>query len=886
MNKILLYLKDIKIYFRQHQVKVFFGLALLLGGVLHGYNLFHYPYFESDEGTYIVQAYSVREQSELTPYLYWYDHPPLGWFTIAAAVNLLQGDWNFFGNSLYTGRALMWLVHMFQIGLVFFLAQRFTRSPFLAFLTVVLFTTSPLAVYFQRRVLLDNLMTLWVLCSVAVLQLSTVRLRHVLMSGVFFGLALTTKITAVMFAPAIIYLIIVARWRIQAGFRLLGWCVTSGAIFSLWFIYAAIKTELIPAEDGSRVSLIGTILYQASRGTGKSFWEAGSSFRDNLFNWMILDSTYVFIFAIGLLVALFITVFSKEFRWLGLATILYFVFIIRGGIVIGFYVLPLIPFIALSIVVGIHLAYNKIKPNVAIPKLGYLMTGLILVSSIVCIYHYQPKVTKYLTVDETSNQIEALNWIKENLPADAKIITDIYGLTELKNPEYYNDKSFVNAEWYFKVARDPAVRFDKYRDDWRNFDYVFISHEMLYQSSIAELPIVKDAIRNSEPVMRWDKNANSFIDIQNFLTTNGDWAALYKINNNSRTQLLYAWNYFRDNFIVSYGQVVDPQLGVTTSEGQSYAMLRAALMNDHDSFDGLWAWTQHHMQHRLNDELISWLWKDGAQVDSANAADADVDIALALIFASQRFNEPRYLEDAKTIIADIWRQDVVQINGRYYLLPMEKSLARRDNYYLLNPSYFSPAHYRVFAEVDSERREEWLQLAEDTYDVLGADLPPNWLLVNDSTGELSSASQYIQQANVDNFGYDAFRTLWRVALDYSWYKTPAAEQYLASTGKLFEADWKNQGSFADSYAQNGERLTANYNPAVASGIMMAINTSASPQLSSEVYNRLFLDSLVLNEEKEIAYWSDPENYYELNWMWFGSALYNDNFPNLWQTYNN
>jgi endo-1,4-beta-D-glucanase Y/4-amino-4-deoxy-L-arabinose transferase-like glycosyltransferase len=864
---------------RRVSTPALFVVALLLAGFLHGYNAFYYPYFESDEGTYLFQAFAVKEYGELSIYTYWYDHPPFGWITIAAWVDLLQGDWNFFGNSLNTGRALMLLLHLVQVSLIFFIVNRVSRSPWLAFMAIIIYSTSPLAVYFQRRVLLDNLLTTWVLLSVAILFLQRVQLRHVVMSGVFFGLAMITKITTVMFSPAILFLLLTAKWNIHRGFRLLAWSLVVSSIFSLWLIYAAINTELVPAPEGERVSLIGTILFQASRGTEVPFWHQGSSFMDNVVNWMVLDETYVYLVGFGLVVALLLALFSAQYRFFGLATLLYFLFLIRGGIVIGFYILPMLPFIAMSIVFGADIAIRWLRKR-GVPVFAIASIFLVLVGTYA--YHYYPKAIKYLTVDETSNQIEALRWVKRELPEDTRIIVDIYGMTELLNPSFENNKKFTIADWYFKVAMDPAIRYEKYLDDWRNFDYVLISHEMIYQSSLNELPVVYDAIRNSEPVMRWDQNSTTFVDVQKFISTNGDWVALHRINNSTRTQLLYAWNYFRDNFIVSYGQVIDPQANVTTSEGQSYGMLRAALMNDSEAFKGMWLWTQHHLQHRLNDRLISWRWQDGTQTDSANATDADLDIALALIFASQRFDEPSYLDDARAIINDIWEHTVVSINGRYHLLPMEKSLARRDNYYLLNPSYFSPAHYRIFAEVDSERQSEWLQLAEDTYLVLGNRMPTNWLMVNDKTGALSSASPYITQGSADSFGYDAFRTFWRVALDESWYKSEDAERYLKNVSRPFVSEWQQYGSFGDLYTAQGGRIRDTSNPAIAAGILSALKVGAPQQVSSDVYAKLFAETLVIDEESEYAYWLSPDNYYESNWIWFGVALYNNNLPNLWR----
>jgi len=871
----------------RHKTKVIFGLVFTLVAFLHSYNMFYYPYFESDEGTYMTQAFSVRENAELTPYVYWYDHPPFGWFILASWVTLLGGNWDTFGNSLYTGRVLMFLFHLIQVSIIFYLVRRLTASPWLAALAVLLYSVSPLASYFQRRILLDNIQTTFVLLSVLMLYLPQVKLRHVLMSGFFYGCAVVTKITAVMFGPAFLLLLLTSKWAVHKGFRTFGWLLTSGAIVSLWLIFALIKTELFPGAD--RVSLLGSLQYQASRGTGAQFWEAASSFRDNIVHWLILDSTYVYICAFGLVAAFIIAVFKPKYRFFGLAALGYFVFLIRGGVVIGFYILPFLPFMAMSIALLVGTIKTDILDRLRVPQIF----SVIVFASFLVVYtlHYAPKVHKYLTVDETSNQIAALKWVKENLPADAKIITDVYGLTELRNPDYVNTKVFNNADWYFKVAMDPAIRYTKYRDDWRNFDYILISHEMLYQSRINKLPVVTEAIRNSVPVIKWDKNSTSFTDIQNFITTNGDWVSLHRINNNTRTQLLFAWNHYKKNFILSYGQVVDPQTGFTTSEGQSYAMLQAVQMNDRDAFNGIWQWTQHHMQHRVDDSLLSWQWKDDRQTDSANATDADVDIALALIFASQVFDNSQYLEDARKIIADIWRKNVVAINGTYYLLPLEKTLSARSGGYLLNPSYFSPAHYRIFAEVDIGRATEWNKLATDTYKTLnqirvrgGVGLPPNWIFVNDKTGALLSASQYITAGGADYFGYDAFRTLWRVGLDYAWYDSPESIAYLADVSTQFEREWVERRSFGDLYLTSGQRISNNQNLAVASGILAALNVSSDAQVSSDIYNTVFVDNLVVEEEVEYAYWGEPGNYYSANWTWFGMALFNDNFPNLWQFY--
>jgi endo-1,4-beta-D-glucanase Y/4-amino-4-deoxy-L-arabinose transferase-like glycosyltransferase len=891
-NTIVRLVKNSLAYFQLHIGVVLLVVSLLVAGGLHGFNMLYYPYFESDEGTYLSQAASVAQDGQLAPYTYWYDHPPLGWLTIAAVTTLWGGDWNLFGSPLYTARFVMFLLHLIQVALLYFIVTRVTRSPWLGFTATLLFAVTPLATYFQRRILLDNLMVTWLMLSIAILYVREIKMRHVIMSGVFFGCAVLTKITAVMFGPAFLYLLIAANWNIHRGFRTLGWLITSIGIFSTWILYSIIKTEFLPSPTGEKVSLLGGILFQLTRESGTHFWEQGSSIRTNMESWLVLDEMALYMVVAGVIAAIVLTVFEKRYRFFGIATILYVLFLIRGGIVFNFYILPLLPFIAISIVASMELVYRTVPAKFTGKKLISTLFLVLFIGSFIAFFI--PGIHRYLTVDETTNQMEALRWIKNNLPEDAFILMDVYGMTELRDPNFVNEKIFRNADWYFKVSKDPAIRFEKYRDDWRNFDYVLISHEMLYQASLHQLPVADEAIRNSQPIMRWDENSTSFIDVQRFISTNGDWAALHQVNNSTKTQLLYAWNHYRDTYIHSYGQVVDPQTELTTSEGQAYAMLRAALMNDKDAFKGIWLWTQHHLQHRLDDTLLSWKWSDGKQLDGANATDGDLDAAVALIFASKIFNNEEYLDDAQELIDDIWRQTVVSIRGTQYLLPAERSLVSRGDYYLLNPSYFSPAYYRLFAEVDTTRAADWLKLADDTYTVLerlqaqnngNAVLPPNWILVHRRTGALQSAAPYITAGASDRFGYDAFRTIWRVALDVEWYDTPRGRVYLRKIGPTFEQEWRTRQAFGDLYSTTGARVRADENLAISAGILSGLGFSSDAALSSQIYNDLFVERMTILEEEEYAYWDDPENYYDANWVWFGLALFNGNMQNLWDFYN-
>lgn len=885
----MLLLKRLSELSKNNQAVILLIFVLFFAGFLHGHNSLYYPYFESDEGTYLSQASFVKMDGKLSPYTYWYDHPPAGWFAIGLWADLLGGDWNIFGSSLASGRVFMLFLHLIQISIIFFISKRLTKSNWIAFFVCILYSISPLSTFFQRRVLLDNLMTTWVLVSLALLHLRTIRLRHILMSGFFFGIAVMTKVTAVMFGPAFLYLLLTEKWLVRRNFRVAGWLGVSISVTLLWPIYALIKTEFWPSHDGSKVSLIETTLFQASRGAGVPFWNPESSFLENLDAWFLLDETFVYVIGFTLSASLFMLFFSSKYRFYAMASILYFIFLIRGGIVLGFYILPLLPFL-MFVIAGlmeiIDVWFRKVNLK-EVPALFFIVSLLFLN------IHYPQKIEGYLTVDETSNQMEALVWVKENLPEDTIIMIDIYGMNELLDPGFVNQKRFLNADWYVKVAKDPEIRFDKYRDDWRNIEYILISHEMLFQAERGNLSVVKDAIRNSRPVMRWVDNSTAYVDIQNFISTNGDWAALYKVNDSFETQLFYAWNNYKDNFIRSYGQVVDPQLDQTTSEGQAYAMLMASLMNDKDTFLGVWLWTQHHLQHRIDDRLISWRWVDDVQIDSNNATDADIDIALALLFGYKMFGEQQYLSDAKGIISDIWRQTVVEIGGRHYLLPMEKKSATRGSEYLLNPSYFSPAHYRLFAQVDNNPEHDWIKLADDSYYLLDqikrmprntSGLPPNWLLVNMDNGRLSYADKHFPEQRASYFGFDSFRVIWRLAMDVTWYDSQDGKDYLSGLSDFFEGEWNRRGNFSAVYDLQGQRAVGYSSLAVDTGGLLAMRFTVSGEKISQVYKDLFTERLIIDDENEIAFWGRSDNYYESSWTWLGLALFNNRIPNVMNSY--
>src|SRR5207245_7147836 len=182
-------------------------VSLISGAVTHGYNLFNYPLYITDEGIYIQQAWSVLREGRLSPYTYVYDHAPAGWLVIAAWVSVLPHQFQIFGNAINTGRVLMLLVHIASVFLLFQVTRRLSGSLIAAVVACFLFSLSPLAVFYQREVLLDNLMVFWLLLSLYLATSDDRRILTPLFSGLALGFSVLTKENAIFFVPVVAYLL-------------------------------------------------------------------------------------------------------------------------------------------------------------------------------------------------------------------------------------------------------------------------------------------------------------------------------------------------------------------------------------------------------------------------------------------------------------------------------------------------------------------------------------------------------------------------------------------------------------------------------------------------------------------------------------------------------
>lgn len=349
------------------------------------------------------------------------------------------------------------------------------------------------------------------------------------------------------------------------------------------------------------------------------------------------------------------------------------------------------------------------------------------------------------------------------------------------------------------------------------------------------------------------------------------------------TILTGSWERYKQEFINTDGRVMDDTLdGITTSEGQSYAMLRAVWIDDKEMFDKVWQFTKDNLQHD-DDNLFGWKWgslgddnygflPDGGE---NSASDADSDIALALIFAGRRWGDQNYINEARDILEDLWEINTVEIDSQRYLLA--GNWANYEDEIVMNPSYFAPYAYKIFEEVDDSK--DWASLVDTSYEILekssharledkdGVGLPPDWVAMNKETKALSAPN--LENLST-NYSYDAIRVPFRVALDLHWFNEEKAQRYFESSLSLLKEDYKTNRSLSAMYSHSGERLADYESPS-----MYAMSLGYFMNTDSELAREIYQQKVIELYSNGVNAFNEDLPYYEQNLLWFGVALYND-----------
>ncbi len=164
--------------------------------------------------------------------------------------------------------------------------------------------------------------------------------------------------------------------------------------------------------------------------------------------------------------------------------------------------------------------------------------------------------------------------------------------------------------------------------------------------------------------------------------------------------------------------IMDTGSNDVRTEGMSYGMMISVQLDKRDVFDKLWQWSKRYMAYPKDsawDGYFCWQCDTkGNKIGTSNASDGELYYVTALLLASERWGEPRYAEEANTILDKVMSKDGRK-TGVY-------NLFNKDNYLITfvpdrvgskftDPSYMLPAFLDKWSRSAQSNREFWKKAA-------------------------------------------------------------------------------------------------------------------------------------------------------------------------------
>jgi hypothetical protein len=383
----------------QAKVKIIIILSILLGLVAytHFWNVTGFPFIELDEGHYLRKAISTLEGQGFQPqdrYL----SPYFGQMFLAGIFKTI-GFPNFILNDSSQSPATiegLFLVPRILIGILamvdLFLIWKITERRYnkrLALISSILFAVVPYNLM-TRMVLLESIQLPFLLTSILLLLYSDLAPKNekkisIIVSGLFMGLAIFTKIPAFTIMPLGIFLTYsyTKRWK-----YIVLWLIPSILVPALWPIHAALSGDLDEWVKG--------IIYQTHR--------ENNPLIDSFHNFLLTDPVF-FILGIGGFV---FSILKRDiFLILWIAPIIVFFFLI--GYVASFHLIILIPPFCITGALLLDTICQKLVKKFHLRIIEYvLISGIVLFALI--------NTSTLISLDRNSNYYKAVSFLVQKLP--------------------------------------------------------------------------------------------------------------------------------------------------------------------------------------------------------------------------------------------------------------------------------------------------------------------------------------------------------------------------------------------------------------------------------------------------------------------------------------
>lgn len=494
-------------------------VLVAVGVVVHMHGMYDTPGRFDDEGTYTAYAWAVEYEHKLGHYTYWYAHPPLGWIQMAF--------WNWATDAFHrvpyaiaAGRQLMVISKAVSIVLLYVLALRLRMTRVAAAAAVLMFALSPLAVYFTRTALLDNIVTPWLLAAFVLAASRRRGLGSAAGSAACFAIAVLTKETALLFLPALIMLFWQCSDRRNRQFTGTIFASTFVLLLMLYPAYALIKNEFF--QGNGHVSLLWAIQWQLfdRQGSG-SIFNPHSTAHAVASSWLVQDPWLTKLALLMILPGLL----SRRTRAVTLAFGIQVFELLRSGYLPYPFVVAMIPFAALTIAgvgdvlwqhtrgplparlqrlrVARWLTADRMsargvvahRPSLlrrATPRtvrterkrtaritvaVGRLASRLVIVGLVVAFVvsiqrPWSARMHDLWDDDHDAGAAAALSWVRSNVATSQWVVVDDAFWVDLVQHGFQQQRTI----WFTKLDVDSAVKLPT-KPEWKGIDYIVLTYQ-------------------------------------------------------------------------------------------------------------------------------------------------------------------------------------------------------------------------------------------------------------------------------------------------------------------------------------------------------------------------------------------------------------------------
>jgi hypothetical protein len=184
---------------------------------------------------------------------------------------------------------------------------------------------------------------------------------------------------------------------------------------------------------------------------------------------------------------------------ISLLAISFWILLIRGGQVLSFYIIPLIPLIA----VNVAIAFNTILGWMGKVVRFDVVRAFLLLIVLVALIPYNVKAMGGIFYQHpTSAQQQALVWIRTHVPHNSFIVINSYMYLDLRvlgGQGVGDGAPYPHAEVYWNVAGDPELHQQALDNNPDRIDYIVADSEMLHdiQTAGGDMGIINDALQKS-----------------------------------------------------------------------------------------------------------------------------------------------------------------------------------------------------------------------------------------------------------------------------------------------------------------------------------------------------------------------------------------------------